>query len=147
MKSINSQLSDLKSSPFASLILDKNKLFDKIILNKIENSWEKIIGPIFYNQSKPINVIEGKLIVIVAHSAYKLELNMMNQYLLNQINGLLENRHIKKIEIRIGEIKYNQKPLSKKNYKLEGKEHLIPIIENQEDEFKNKLIELIKRFD
>lgn len=138
------QPSDL--GPFADFVQkEEEKLKNLFIIKRLESAWEKIVGPGLYPYSRPINVSGNSLKIIVPNSAYKMEFTFIKDFVLKNIDSILDFYKIFSFKITVGNFQplNLKKPVVKKS--LEGKESLLNILEREEDPIsKKKLRELIE---
>lgn len=138
------QPSDL--GPFKEIIQkEEEKLKNLFIIKRIEASWEKIVGPGLYPYSRPIDVNGNSLKIIVPNSAYKMEFTFIKDFILKNIDSLLEFHKIFSFKIVVGNFEplNIKKPTVKRS--LEGKESLLNLLEKEEDPVSRmKLRELIE---
>jgi hypothetical protein len=134
--------------PFSDIIKqEEEKARNLFVIGRLEASWEKIVGSGLFPYSRPLKVEENVLKMIVPNSAYKMEFTFIKDMVLKNINSALDFYKIYSFRITVGNFKSlnTAKPIVKKS--LEGKEHLIALIENETDPIiKAKLLSLIESF-
>lgn len=134
---------------FTKLGWDKEEFYSAYAKNLILNNWTEIVGEGYSNYTYPFEIKNNKLIILIAHDVYRMELEFKKNLIFQKIETLLNKKLITQLGFKLGTIPENFK---KKNLPPEPKKpnhnsHLYYLIPETEDEVtKQKLRELIDSF-
>ena len=145
MKKIEfSELSEL----LKNFSISFEKLEKKQRLENLEYNWEKIVGPVYKNHSKPSDLRNNKLIIFVENSSYKQEFLFSKKPILNRVKNFDKNIESFQIYIKNLKLKNGIEKTIKQQEKiqsLEGKENLLKLVKNEPDlNIQKKLEKLIQ---
>lgn len=117
--------------------------------NFIINNWTEIVGEGYANYTYPFDIKKNKLIILIAHDVYRMELEFKKNLILQKIETLLNKKLITQLGFKQGRIPENlkKKNLQPQQVKSSNNSHLYYLIPETEDELtKQKLRELIDSF-
>jgi predicted nucleic acid-binding Zn ribbon protein len=83
-------------SEFLPDLLDELKLSDKIIEQKAILLWQRAVGKEIKKHTKPYNIEEGVLVVLVDNSAWMNELTFLRTDIIKKLNELISTSSVKK---------------------------------------------------
>ncbi|AAS68641.1 DUF721 domain-containing protein [Leptospira interrogans] len=142
----------IETSEFRSILnqmgITEENLQEKISIHTLKNRWKEIVGPVFASNSEVNSIQFGKLRILVSHNAYKQELLFLQNRIIRESARFLGKGIVRSIEISIGKLtaSYSITNTETKEKKgLEGKDHLIAILEKETDpEIKKRYLEILQ---
>jgi len=131
----------LKHSGLPPKVLKKS-----LVLGKILENWEKIVGTTLKDWTKPIELREDTLIIGVAHSYLVQSFTALNLEILKRINALFKKTHpVKRIQIKVYPRLYKEEKKVKRSFNKSEVEKCFKILENLKDpELKEEFLKLFK---
>jgi hypothetical protein len=131
---------------FENITIDYNKIENEIILKKIKNNWDYIIGNHLNNFAYPKKIENNILHIGVQNSTYKMELSFIINLILINLRNLTDGK-INKVKFIIDPIFKFKNINSKVIIKKEINPNLYKLVEKEEDKKIQKiLIDLINVF-
>jgi predicted nucleic acid-binding Zn ribbon protein len=93
----NKNFQDLPS--ILNNVLKKYELTESIQSNQIFTRWEILVGEKIARQCRPVELVNGELVVRAKNNIWKQELAQRRDDLLNLVNGRIKSSLVKKIKI------------------------------------------------
>ncbi|NPA39213.1 MAG: DUF721 domain-containing protein [Thermodesulfobacteria bacterium] len=121
-----------------------------LVLGKIRENWEKIVGDSLKDWAKPLELREDTLVIGVAHSYLSQSFASLSLEVLRRINRLLKNAYqIKRIQIkvcpRLYEEVYQKKKKERRSFDEKEVKKCFELLENLKDsELKKSFLNLFK---
>ncbi len=146
------EVSKINVQDFKNL-LDKigwnpENFFSSYAKNIILDNWENIVGEGYSKYTYPLDVKNNKLVILVAHDVYRMELEFKKNLIFQKIHEIFNKGIITQLGFKIGTITQNHKKkyFTKQKNLIENSKlyYLIPQTENEIT--RQKLKELIDSF-